>query len=244
MLICSGQVPQVAAQESTEMLQLPLDALYRPAQQGVAQPWLLVLMHGVGSNAEDLFGLAGEVPAHYHVLSLQAPNPMGPQAYAWFMFSVNPDGTRRIDVAQEQASRALVAQTVAAASAQLGVPAERVVVGGFSQGGIMSLSLLLTQPQLLGGICVWHSRLLPEVLAAQVDAAQLQGRSAWVSHGTVDNVIPLSSAHAIRRHLQGLPVALQYAEYSCAHTIHPQELRDSMQWLAERGAPQASAAPV
>jgi phospholipase/carboxylesterase len=223
------------------MLQLPLDALYRPAQQGLDDPWLLVLMHGVGSNAEDLFGLADYVPAHYHVLSLQAPNPMGPQAYAWFMFSVNPDGTRSIDAAQELSSRAMVVQTVAAASAQLGVPAERVIVGGFSQGGIMSLSLLLTQPELLNGICVWHSRLLPEAVAAQVAAEQMQGRSAWISHGTVDNVIPLSSAHAIRQHLQGLPVALRYEEYPCAHTIHPQELRDSMQWLAQRtqSAPQA-----
>lgn len=232
----------VAARERTAMLDLPLNALYRPAQEGGPTPWLLVLMHGVGSNAEDLFSLADYVPAHYHVLSLQAPNPMGPQAFAWFMFSVNADGTRRIDAVQEQQSRALVAQTVSAASAQLGVPAERVIVGGFSQGGIMSLSLLLTQPELLSGVCVWHSRLLPEVLAEQAEAAQLQGRSAWISHGTVDNVIPLSSAHAIRQHLQALPVALHYAEYPCAHTIHPQELRDSMQWLAERGTPAAGPA--
>lgn len=218
------------------MLNLPLDHLYRPAQEEVPKPWLLVLMHGVGSNADDLFGLADYVPPQFHVLSLQAPNPMGPNAFAWFMFSVNTDGSRHIDAVQEQQSRALVAQTVAAASAQLGVPAERVMVGGFSQGGIMSLSLLLTQPELLSGVCVWHSRLLPEVLPAQVAAAQLQGKKAWISHGTVDNVIPLASAHAIRAHLEGLPVQLRYQEYPCQHTIHPQELRDSMQWLADQTA--------
>lgn len=213
------------------MLQLPLNGLYRPAQAGTKEPWLLVLMHGVGSNAQDLFGLAGHVPQQYHVISLQAPYPMGPDAFAWFMFSINPDGSRRIDEAQERASRALVAQTVQQASEQLNVPAERVIVGGFSQGGIMSLSLLLTQPELLSGICVWHSRLLPEALPAQVPAAQLQGKQTWISHGTQDNVIPLSSAHAIRDHLQALPVRLTYREYPCTHTIHPQELNDSMQWL-------------
>ena len=218
------------------MLKLPLNALYRPAQEGTAQPWLLVLMHGVGSNAQDLFGLAEYVPPPYHVLSLEAPNPMGQDAFAWFMFSVAADGSRTIDEAQEQRSRALVAQTVAAASAQLGVPAERVIVGGFSQGGIMSLSLLLTQPELLHGICVWHSRLLPEVLPLQAPSTALQGRQAWISHGTQDNVIPLASAHAIRNHLQALPLQLQYREYPCPHTIHPQELQDSMQWLAQQAA--------
>ena len=213
------------------MLKLPLGGLYRPARDASANPWLLVLMHGVGSHAEDLFNLAGHVPAHCHVLSLQAPYVMGPDAYAWFMFSVDAQGVRHIDEAQEQRSRVLLAQTVEAASAQLGIPASRVVVGGFSQGGIMSLSLLLTQPELLAGICVWHSRLLPQAVAAQVASERLQGRHAWISHGMQDDVIVLSSAHAIRDHLQALPVALRYEEYPCTHTIHPQELHNSMQWL-------------
>lgn len=217
------------------MLELPLNGLYRPAQvEDSSEPCLLVLMHGVGSNAQDLFGLAPYVPAHYHVISLEAPFAMGTDAYAWFMFSIHGDGSRTIDAEQEQRSRVLVAQAIEAASAQLGVPAERVIVGGFSQGGIMCLSLLLTRPELLGGICVWHSRLLPEVLPHQVAATHLEGRSAWISHGMQDDVIPLSNAEAIRDHLQATPVQLRYETYACAHTIHPQELQDSMQWLAER----------
>ena len=51
-----------------------------------------------------------------------------------------------------------------AASEQLGIPPERVVVGGFSQGGIMALSLLLTQPALMHAALVWHSRLLQQVV--------------------------------------------------------------------------------
>ena len=215
----------------TPALQLPLNGYIRPAQAAPQQAWLLVLMHGVGSNAQDLFSLAPYVPPQFHVLSLQAPYAMGPDAFAWFQFSVNADGSRTIAADQEAHSRALVAQTVQQAAEQLGVPPERVVVGGFSQGGIMSLSLLLTQPELLHGICVWHSRLLPEVLPLQVPAAQLAGRQVWLSHGTQDNVIPLTSAHLTRSRLEPLPVTLSYHEYPCAHTIHPDELRDCVQWL-------------
>lgn len=217
----------------TPALQLPLNGYIRPTQAAPESAWLLVLMHGVGSNAQDLFSLAPYVPPQYHVLSLQAPYAMGPDAFAWFQFSVNPDGTRTIDAAQEQHSRALVAQTVQQAAEQLGVPPERVVVGGFSQGGIMSLSLLLTQPALLHAICVWHSRLLPEVLPLQVAPEALTGRQVWLSHGTQDNVIPLTSAHLTRARLEPLPVTLSYHEYACAHTIHPDELRDCVQWLQD-----------
>src|SRR5574337_65270 len=89
-------------------LDLPLSFLYRPPAPHVAQPWLLVLMHGVGSNEQDLFGLAPHVSAPFHVLSLRAPHRLGPQAHAWFAFAVAADGARSIDEPQETASRARV----------------------------------------------------------------------------------------------------------------------------------------
>lgn len=127
------------------MLELPLTFLQRPAAATTPRPWLLVLMHGVGSNEQDLFSLAPQIPDRFHVISLRAPHRMGPGSHAWFDFSIEPGGARSYNTAQEAASRALVAQCVEAASAQLDIPPDRVVVGGFSQGGIMALSALLTR---------------------------------------------------------------------------------------------------
>ncbi|WP_332778435.1 alpha/beta hydrolase [Polaromonas sp.] len=211
-------------------LDLPLSFLQRPAAAATAQPWLLVLMHGIGSNEQDLFGLSSYVPPQFHVLSLRAPNVMGFGSYAWFEFGVTAQG-RVINEAQEAASRRLVAQTVEAAARQLGVPPERVVVGGFSQGGIMSLSLLLTQPQLMRAAMVLHSRLLPQVLPLVAPADQLRGKQLWVSHGLQDTVIPLASAHDIRDRASHLPLALSYAEFPGGHEIRPAELQAAMQWL-------------
>lgn len=213
------------------MLDLELQHLYRPAAAGAGEAWLLVLMHGVGSNEQDLFGLADLLPPNFHVLSLRAPITLGPLSYGWFQFGLRPDGGRIIDEAQEQASRQLIEQATAAAGAQLQLPAARTVLGGFSQGGIMALSLLLTRPALLRAAMVWHGRLLPEMLAHQAPAQQLQGHGLWVSHGTHDDVIPLAMAHRVREHVQALPLALNYREYPCRHELHPQELRDSVLWL-------------
>ncbi len=213
------------------MLDLPLTFLSRPAAAGTAQPWLLVLMHGVGSNEQDLFGLAAHIPGRFHVLSLRAPYRMGPGAFAWFDFSVGPEGARSINEAQEAASRALLAQVLDAASEQLGIPPERVVVGGFSQGGIMALSLLLTRPELLQAALVWHSRLLPQAVALGAPAAALRGKQLWLSHGTQDNVIPLAHAQAVRQHMELLPVAMTYREFPGAHEIRPAELAATVAWL-------------
>ncbi len=210
-----------------------LSFLKREAAPGSVNPWLLVLMHGVGSNEEDLFGLAPSVPAHFHVVSLRAPNLMGQGSYAWFQFGITPQGQRVINQEQEAASRRLIAETVSALSQQLGVPPERVVVGGFSQGGIMALSLLLTQPQRVQGAMVLHSRLLAEVLPLLAPADQLQGKQLWVSAGTRDQVLPLAHSHAIREQLQQLPLTLRHAEFPNAHEITPDELAQAMQWLRQ-----------
>ena len=220
------------------MTTLPLTYLERPAQPAAGRPaWLLVLMHGVGSNEQDLFALAGYVPPQFHVISLRAPFAMGMGAYAWFQFTVDADGTRHINVPQEQQARTLVQQTIEQAAQQLDIPPERVVLGGFSQGGIMSLSQLLTQPQTLRAALIWHSRLLPEIASLHAPAAAFAGKSAWVSHGTYDNVIPLTSAHAIRDRLGALPMQLTYHEYPGAHEIRPEELKASMQWLQDLTEP-------
>ena len=211
--------------------ELPLTHLYRQADPATDAPWLLVLLHGVGSNESDLFGLAPAVPGRFHVLSLRAPYRMGPEAFGWFTFAVRSDGHRVIDAEQEMTSRALLAKVISSAAAQLSVPAERVVVGGFSQGGIMSLSLLLTRPELMAAALVMHSRLLPEIAPMIAAAEELRGRRLWVSHGTMDPVIPLASAHNIRDRVAELPIELNYSEFPGEHEIRPAELSAAMTWL-------------
>jgi phospholipase/carboxylesterase len=212
------------------MNEKPLSFLERPAT-GTDTPWLLVLMHGVGSNEQDLFGLAPYVPPHLHVLSLRAPFVLGPGSYAWFQFDVRPDGSRTIDGEQEQASRLALVREIAAHAERLGVPPVRVLVGGFSQGGIMALSLLLSEPALMHGAFALHSRLLPEVLTLAAPAAELAGKQLWVSHGLQDMVIPLPQAQRIREHFGALPVALDGADFPGGHELRPAELQQWIGWL-------------
>ncbi len=218
------------------MLDIPLGFLHRSASQEVAEPWLLVLMHGVGSNEQDLFGLARFIPENFHVLSLRAPYRMGPNANSWFEFSVNSDGSRTIHMPQEAASRALLIQTVEAAARQLQVPASRVIVGGFSQGGIMALSVLLTKPELVAGAMALHSRLLPEILAHVAPSDAFIGKRLWVSQGLQDNVIPLANGAFIQSKMQPLPLTMSYREFEGAHEIRAEELHALVAWLEDLSA--------
>ena len=221
----------------TQQLHLPLKFLAQGAQPDVREPWLLVLMHGVGSNEQDLFGLARMLPPQFHVLSLRAPYVLSPDSYAWFEFDVLPSGERRIDEEQERESRFLVGEMVASASQQLGVPPERIVVGGFSQGGIMALSLLLTKPESVRAALVWHSRLLPQVVPHIAPPEAWEGRARGVGHASPYNVIPPSAAQATRELARTLPLKLSGTDFPGAHEIRPAELQATLAWLQSLGAP-------
>ncbi len=217
------------------MLELPLVHLHRPAEPASAEPWLLILLHGVGSDEANMFSLAPHVPPQFHVLSLRGPIALDTQSHAWFQVQFTPTGPL-IHEAQEAASRVLLAEVVASAAMQLGIPAQRVVVGGFSQGGIMSLSLLLTQPQLMQAAMVMHSRLLEQVEPLIAAPERLEGRQVWVSQGLADQVMPPARGQYIRERLESLPVGLRYAEFASGHSITAAELDESMNWLREIAA--------
>jgi len=213
------------------MLTLPLSFLQRPAAATTPRPWLLVLMHGVGSNEQDLFSLAPQIPDRFHVLSLRAPFRMGPGSHAWFDFSIEPNGERTINEEQEAQSRAMVAQAVESAAEQLGIPPERVVVGGFSRGGSGGWPCLVSRPPGRRGGWVGHRRLRPRVVRRPAPADALRGKQLWLSHGTHDNVIPLANAQAIAHHMAPLPVTVTYREFPSAHEIRPSELAATVAWL-------------
>lgn len=98
---------------------------------------VLLLLHGYGSHEHDLLGLAPHLPAGHEVVSLRAPLPMGPTAFAWFPLAAPglPD-----PAAVTEATDALTAWI------DTELPGRTVVPVGFSQGGLMVTQLLRTQP--------------------------------------------------------------------------------------------------
>ncbi len=213
------------------LIDSPLTFLERPASNTVVQRWLLVLLHGMGCNEREAFALVDQVPDCFHVLCVRAPVVVGPNAYRWFDFTLNADGSRTIDQAQEREGRLQLAALVEQAATQLDIDFDSVVVGGINQGGIMSLSLLLTRPELVRAAMVMHSRLLPEVMPLIASPQCLRGRQLWLSYTTNDEINPLHYAHQIRTQMEKLPVISHYVEFPGNSELSDAELFEALEWL-------------
>lgn len=201
----------------------------QPAPPGQKPP-LALLLHGVRSNELDLYSLAPNLPPQTRVVSLRAPLERGPDSYAWFDVTFLPGGYR-INPEQLDHSRSLVVDFATQAAAAFGADPERIYLLGFSQGAILSLTVALTQPELVAGILPLAGRIPPEVKPWIVAPERLAGLPVFLAHGRSDAVIPFFWAEQARDFLRSVGVTLTFMEYPAGHRIPPDMLADAVSWL-------------
>lgn len=203
-----------------------------PGEVGQTPPPLLLLLHGVGSNEEDLFTLAPYLDKRFVVVSARAPFPLDYGGYGWFRIEFTPRGMVP-DVEQAKQSLQMLPGFVDELVQAYGADGRRVYLMGFSQGSMMSLALTLTQPEKVAGLVAMSGRLPQQVLEHEHDRAALHAKPIIVTHGLYDPVLPVENGRAVRDHLAELAVDLTYREYPMQHEVSAESLRDVAGWLTK-----------
>jgi phospholipase/carboxylesterase len=215
------------------MKTLPLVHQVRQPIIEAGAPPLLLLLHGIGSNEHDLYGLAPFLDERFLIISVRAPNTLGPGSYAWFQADFTPQGPV-INPQQAEASRNTLIAFLQEAITAYGADPKQVYLMGFSQGAIMSASVALTRPELVTGAVLMSGRILPEIRPLIATGEELSGFPFLVVHGTADMVLPITFGRASRELLSSLPVDLTYHEYPMGHEVSQESLSDVTTWLTEQ----------
>ena len=198
-----------------------------------AKPPVLIMLHGVGSNEQDLFSFADRLPGEYLVISARAPNTMGQGSYAWYQVDFST-GKPVYNLEQAEQSRAkLIAFIEELGSVETFDPAHMFLCG-FSQGAIMAYSVALTRPDLVRGIAAMSGRLLEEVKPLVKPSTALKQLSVFISHGTQDGTLPAHHAHEAEAYLRSIGLSPVLKTYNEGHTINAAMLADLVEWLNAR----------
>lgn len=195
-----------------------------------ALPPLLLLLHGLGSNEEDLISLAPYLDRRFLCVSVRAPIVLQPGAYSWFTIDFTPTGNV-IDAKQAENSRLDLLEFLDQLQEHEAYDPKQVYLMGFSQGAIMSLSLALRTPKRFTAVVAMSGRILDTNSDMSADADALKALRFLVVHGKEDQVLPIECGRAIQSYLSGLPVALTYREYAMGHEVNSESLSDISQWL-------------
>ena len=214
------------------MTNLPLTHLVRRPLDVSASPPMLVLLHGYGSNEQDLFALAPYLDERFLIVSPRAPYTLSPGYYAWFNLEVGPGGIT-VDEAEAVSSRPRLIQFIRAAAEAYGADPQRIYLAGFSQGATMSLGVMLAAPDSVAGVVAMSGFLLPAFVEQAAPDGQFAGLPVLVVHGEEDELVPVTRGRECRDVLSRLPVALAYREYPMRHQISDESLDDVSQWLSE-----------
>ena len=146
---------------------------------------------------------------------------------------------RGMDVARDQdgagiAHSAGLVSGLIRRETERGVPASRIVLAGFSQGGAIAAHVGLRHPRQLAGLLILSAYLLyPDRLAAELNPANAT-TEVFIGHGTLDPRVPVSMGRALTRQLRELGMPVTSKEYQMPHAVIPEEIADIAAWLAAR----------
>ena len=210
---------------------LVLKCLVREPSIKSIHPPVIILLHGVGSNEQDLFSLADQLPADALIISARAPIQLSGNGYGWYHIDYS-NAARSGNATEAERSRLLIGQFIDQVLRLYHPDPAAVYLMGFSQGAIMSYSLAITEPQKIKGIIVLSGKVLDEIKPKVSYNDKLKKVAIFIGHGTADHVLPIQYAREAHQLLAGSKVPSSYHEYDMKHEISAEEMTDVKKWLA------------
>jgi phospholipase/carboxylesterase len=215
---------------------LPFVEIESAPQPTAAVIWL----HGLGADGNDFAGLVPELnlagcpPIRFifpHAPSIPVSVNGGYVMPAWYDL-LGLDLVSKQDAAGIQKSEAAI-QALMANEVARGIPAERIVLAGFSQGCAMALHTALRLPQKIAGVMALSGYLpLADRFASERHAANAT-TPIFMAHGTQDPVVVLARGEDSRDALVALGHPVQWHTYPMPHSVHPKEIADIADFLRQ-----------
>ena len=189
----------------------------------------LILLHGRGTDENDLLGLTPSFDPRLLVVSIPAPYRFLFGGYTWFdLDEQNGMNTDQLIEGCDALIRCLddVQQ-------KFSVDSKRFYLFGFSMGAMMSLTVSLFHPNRFKGV-VAHSGLLPQDNTLKYRWNDLDGISFFIEHGTHDPIVPVELGRQAHQRLLDAKADVVYREYPIQHTISEESVNDSADWLRQK----------
>ena len=209
-----------------------LHYLVRQPKKEIENPPLLVLLHGYGSNEKDLFSFAEELPDDFLIISAQAPLSMGFGSYAWYSINFDDINGKFSDLKEAKESVDKIAVFIDEIKQKYHTNPEKTFLLGFSQGAILSYSLSFFHPNKVQNVIALsgyiNKELLPTSISKEIKT------DYYSSHGSVDQVLPVTWARESKPFLDNLGFNSEYSEYPVGHGVAPQNFFSFKKWIEKR----------
>ncbi|HEY9220278.1 MAG TPA: alpha/beta fold hydrolase [Lutibacter sp.] len=195
---------------------------------------LLILLHGYGSNEEDLFSFAGELPDDLIIVSARAPRTLGFGSYSWYTIHFNSPQGKFSDMPEAIKAMETIAVFIDEMQQKYDISPEKTFLLGFSQGTILSYAVAFNYPEKVQKIIALSGYVNADLLPAALNAKDYSKLDFYISHGSVDQVIPVEWANKAPEFLTQLHIKHCYKEFPVGHGVSPKNFYEFSKWIEER----------
>lgn len=194
-------------------------------------PPLLILLHGYGSNEEDLFSFASELPEDLLIISARAPYDMNFGGYAWYTITLDANDEKFSDLEEARKSLTKIASFIDEIKGIY--KSETTFLLGFSQGAILSYALSLNYPNKVNHVIALSGYINDDLVPNNISELKIQ-TDYYISHGSVDQVLPVEWARKAPKLLKKNNLKNTYSEYPVGHGVAPQNFFSFKKWIEDR----------
>lgn len=191
---------------------------------------LLIMLHGYGSNEQDLFSFVEDLPQDWWVISLRAPKEAQLGGFSWFDLNLND-----IHHFFEKSEVTNVLQSLMKFIKKIREEYQlvnRIHLMGFSQGAILIYALALSYPEYFHKVCILSGFASEELLPPKItNKEDLKKMKFFISHGMEDGVIPLEWARLAAPMLTDRKVKFTFREYRSGHNVNQKNYMDLVSFL-------------
>ena len=212
------------------MKDLSLKHIIRPSSLKEKAP-LLILLHGYGSDENDLFSFSTELPEELFIISIKAPYDLQPFGHAWYAINFDAEKGKWSDNDQAIKSRDKISYFIDEAIEAYEVDKDNVNLLGFSQGTILSYAVALSYPEKIKNVVALSGYLNMDIIKTNFKSNNLSHLSFYCSHGSVDQVIPVDWARRSQEVLTVLNIEHVYEEFPVGHGVSPNNFYALREWL-------------
>lgn len=212
--------------------QLSLAHNYKAPLDSSKKSPAIIMLHGYGSDENDLFSFADELPDNYTIISLKAPYAMQPSGNAWYAIHFDNIDGKWSDDKQAVESRDLVVNCIDEIITTYNIDPENITLLGFSQGTILSFSIALSYPEKIKNVIGLSGYINEAIFKDNYSENDFSKLNIYSSHGSVDQVIPVDWARKTQPFLQNLGINCEYSEFPVGHGVSPQNFYELKDWLS------------
>lgn len=210
---------------------LCLDHVLRPSALASEKAPVVIMLHGYGSDENDLFSFAPDLDDNFLVVSARAPVPIQPFGNIWYQINLEPGAEKFTNDEQAKKSRDLIVRFIDEVVENYNADPDKVTLFGFSQGAILSYAAALSHPEKISQVVAMSGYIHKDLLKKGYTDNDFSRLRFYSSHGSMDEVIPITWDRQTKPFLADLGIDSTYSEFPVGHGVSPANFAEVKAWL-------------